>query len=147
MICFRPLAGICCFFIKYALIERKKFPPPCGDMLFPTIVDAGLDLILVSVPLRGYVVSFEKAESIANDVSFRPLAGICCFGGIFHADELFWFPSPCGDMLFLLLLSSSSWLMCFRPLAGICCFQALYQPADARPRFPSPCGDMLFRRS
>ena len=57
----------------------KKFPSPCGDMLF-----RGFDKMVVldgsvSVPLRGYVVSPRGLRWPCGATRFRPLAGICCF--------------------------------------------------------------------
>ena len=78
---FRPLAGICCFRKEIIMAINTTFPSPCGDMLFRAALQRTVRRSDVSVPLRGYVVSRGSHQVRRwRSESFRPLAGICCFG-------------------------------------------------------------------
>ena len=83
---------------------RVVFPSPCGDMVlkYDTIKKIVLDLVEVSVPLRGCGFEIINGEHKEKEVNAM-------------------FPSPCGDVVlkFRNELADNTFSYSFRPLAGI----------------------------
>ena len=149
-VCSKPFAGA----KEHPLLSARKATPLRGAMLFLTNRGEQLYLGSVSVPLRGYVVSWRYRTKSKGCRGFRPLAGICCFLDDREVyEDVQEFPSPCGDMLFRQKVINSKGkarpkIMLFADLCHYYskCSRFMQGNTAGKPRIPGakgPAADLL----